>query len=44
MAARAWLIPQHHLAYFQAGRLLELQGKAIEAESQLARALELRPI
>ena len=37
------LIPQHHAAYFQAGRLLLRQGKLNEAEPQLAQALALRP-
>jgi len=37
------LIPQHHVAYFQAGRLLARQGKAAEAEGQLHQALRIRP-
>jgi tetratricopeptide (TPR) repeat protein len=36
-------IPQHHVAYFQAGRLLSRQGKLAEAESFLQQALALRP-
>jgi tetratricopeptide (TPR) repeat protein len=36
------IIPQHHLAYFQAGRLLARQGKAAEAEKQLQQALKIR--
>ena len=37
------LIPQHHVAYFQSGRLLLRQGKLSEAEPQLSQALALRP-
>ena len=47
-AAAEWqrvseLIPHHHLAYFQTGRLLALQRKPAEAESALRVALKLRP-
>ncbi len=37
------LIPQHHLAYFQAGRLLARQGKLPEAQGLLRQAVRLRP-
>lgn len=37
------LIPQHHLAYFQVGRLSARQGKVAEAEAGLRRAVALRP-
>ena len=37
------LIPQHHLAYYQIGRLLAQAGQPEEARSWLARALSLRP-
>jgi tetratricopeptide (TPR) repeat protein len=37
------LIPHHHVAYFQAGRLLARIGKVAEAEDQLRRSLQLRP-
>jgi tetratricopeptide (TPR) repeat protein len=36
------LIPQHHLAYFQAGRLLARQRKLVEAEGLLKQAVALR--
>jgi tetratricopeptide (TPR) repeat protein len=39
----AALLPHHHLAYFQAGRLLALQGKTADAKSLLNSALERRP-
>jgi tetratricopeptide (TPR) repeat protein len=37
------LIPHHHVAYFQAGRLLARIGKIAEAEGQLRQSLQLRP-
>ena len=37
------LIPQHHLAYFQAGRLLLRQDKLAEARALLLQAVALRP-
>ena len=37
------LIPQHHLAYFEAGRLQLEQGKLAEARTWLKQAVELRP-
>ena len=37
------LIPLHHLAYFQAGRLLRRLGKLDEAARWLGQALALRP-
>ncbi len=37
------LIPQHPIAYFQAGRLSARQGKATEAEEYFTRAIRLRP-
>jgi tetratricopeptide (TPR) repeat protein len=47
-AATQWqtvreLIPQHHVAYFQAGRLLAREGKLQEAEDLLRQAVALRP-
>ncbi len=39
----AALLPHHHLAYYQIGRLLARQGESEEARSWLARALGLRP-
>ena len=37
------LIPQHHLAYYQIGRLLPELGQPEEARTWLTRALSLRP-
>lgn len=37
------LIPQHHLAFFQVGRLSARQGRMAEAETALRRAVTLRP-
>jgi tetratricopeptide (TPR) repeat protein len=37
------LIPHHHVAYFQIGRLLARIGKIAEAEGQLRQSLQLRP-
>jgi tetratricopeptide (TPR) repeat protein len=37
------LLPHHHLAYFQAGRLLALQGKLAESQPLLLQAVSLRP-
>ena len=37
------LIPQHHLAYYQIGRLLPQLGQPEEARTWLTRALSLRP-
>jgi tetratricopeptide (TPR) repeat protein len=37
------LIPHHHVAYFEAGRLLARAGKIAEAEGQLRESLQLRP-
>jgi len=37
------LIPQHHLAYYQIGRLLAQLGQPEEARSWLTRAVGLRP-
>ncbi len=37
------LIPQHHLAFFQVGRLSARQGQVAEAETALRRAVTLRP-
>ena len=37
------LLPQDYLAYFELGRLLELQGQWAEAETNLRCAVELRP-
>jgi len=37
------LIPQHHVAYFQEGRLLARTGKAAEAERELQQAVQIRP-
>src|SRR5262249_20017458 len=37
------LIPQHHVAYFQSGRLLVKQGKLELAEPLIRQALALRP-
>ncbi|HWX23238.1 MAG TPA: tetratricopeptide repeat protein [Candidatus Binatia bacterium] len=37
------LIPQHHLAYYQAGRLLLRQAKLAEARTRLSEAVALRP-
>jgi tetratricopeptide (TPR) repeat protein len=37
------LIPQHHLAYFQSGRLLRRVGKLDEATQWLDKAVALRP-
>jgi tetratricopeptide (TPR) repeat protein len=37
------LIPHHHVAYFQAGRLLARRGNIAEAEGQLRQSLQLRP-
>ncbi len=47
-AAAEWkrvteLIPQHHLAYFQSGRLLRRLGRLDEARSWMDKALALRP-
>src|SRR5207302_10056675 len=47
-AAAEWqqvasLLPHHHLGYFQAGRLLALQGKNADARTNLLAALKLRP-
>jgi tetratricopeptide (TPR) repeat protein len=47
-AAAEWervreLLPHHHLAYFQAGRLLVLQGKLAESQPLLLKAVALRP-
>ena len=37
------LLPHHHLAYFQAGRLLAAQGRWADAQALLTRAVTLRP-
>jgi len=37
------LLPHHHLAYFQAGRLLAAQGKWADAQPLLVQAVTLRP-
>jgi tetratricopeptide (TPR) repeat protein len=37
------LIPHHHVAYFQVGRLLARQGKLTEAEGFLQQSLAFRP-
>jgi len=47
-AAAEWekvreLLPHHHAAYFQVGRLLAAQGKLAEAQPPLRHALALRP-
>jgi tetratricopeptide (TPR) repeat protein len=47
-ATEAWrkvqsLIPHHHVAYYQVGRLLAEQGQREEGRKALNRALELRP-
>jgi len=36
------MIPHHHVAYFQAGRLLARAGKITEAEGELQHALQIR--
>jgi Flp pilus assembly protein TadD len=47
-AAAQWervsrVIPQHHVAYFQQGRLLAREGKFSDAERLLQKSVELRP-
>jgi tetratricopeptide (TPR) repeat protein len=47
-AAAEWrqvreLIPHHHVAWFQEGRLLKQRGKLAEAEPLLSQAVTLRP-
>lgn len=47
-AAAEWrrvreLIPHHHVAWFQGGRLLKQRGKLAEAEPLLSQAVTLRP-
>jgi tetratricopeptide (TPR) repeat protein len=38
------MLPQDYLAYFEIGRMLELQGQWAEAETNLRHAVELRPM
>jgi len=37
------MIPHHHVAYFQTGRLLARTGKIAEAERELQQSLQIRP-